>query len=123
LDWDYIYTPDAALVSRIYRGDHGMVMAEVPLWLLDGDSPTSDEIDEISDEVRRAAKLHYGLIPVATKVIPGHLRPLAKPLALPPQITALGRFAAWDSRATSDKVLDQALDLKRTWYGPQLPVE
>lgn len=123
--WDYVYTPDETLITRLYW-DTNEIVAEVPTSLLEVESwrldpPTTDMIDEITAQARKVTGIP--LCPLGTKLAPGHLRPLDSPLVLPPGVVALGRFAAWDSRATADKVLGQALDLKRTWYGPQSPVE
>lgn len=45
----------------------------------------------------------------------GHLIPLAQPAEWPDHVAPLGRFAKWDSRATTDVTLDDALALTQRW--------
>lgn len=106
--WDYVYTPytPANMVHRFspagraysveVNGDMDRVMLESDLQFIFNDGYSIEGIRE-------------GL--------KGHLLPLEQLPDWPEDIAPLGRFAKWDSRATTDVTLEDARELAERWLG------
>jgi hypothetical protein len=119
--WDYIYTPHQHWISRLYSVQPDELVAEIPAYLIQSESQPPHEPEpwnslpvmaKIVTAVRDVTRIDVE--PIESKIIPGHLRPLEHKLVWPRTWHPLGRFAQWEARATSDKVLGSALELKRT---------
>lgn len=106
--WDYVYTPytPAGVVHRF--------------------SPTgqaySVEINGSLDRTRLGSDLNFIFnegyaIEAIREGLKGHLLPLDSQPDWPDNVAPLGRFAKWDSRATTDVTLDDAKALADRWMG------
>lgn len=105
--WDYMYTPLLKLITRATWTSPGAFQVEVPgeAALLDDKSQT-DLLDEAVDALSPfAGKLHLRSI----RKIPGHLEPPRVPIEWPTNWCPLGRFTQWEPRATSERVLSDAI--------------
>lgn len=110
--WDYVYTPYTPdnLIHRISPSEDG--------WSCEfnGDWPEGDP--EVGR--RLTSDLNF-LFPNGWAVnrvvrgINGHIIPLEENARWPTHIQPLGRFAQWDSRATTDVVLDRMCALVEEW--------
>lgn len=114
--WDYMYTPDTPLVSRITWQGSNRFQAEIP-----GDFGGAQEKQSIANGTAHLCMkplgpfipdAEYGLEPTGHRVIPGHLEPLSESIKWPESWTPLGRFSEWEPRATAERVLDKAIQLE-----------
>jgi hypothetical protein len=120
-EWDYMYNPftpgPGMSASRYTWPRMGVFQAEVPgvglkhAWPIGRDEVMRD----ITCEARIILKQWWGIMPPLStdhRVIPGHLTPLAQPLVWPSNWYPLGRFTQWEPRATSERVLADALKVR-----------
>ena len=107
--WNYLYTPFMKKVSRLSAGSlAGRFQAE---------APGEVSIAEVAADLKHVFGGLDGLFSPSSfgerRVIPGHLRPLDRPLLWPGNWLSLGRFAEWNPRATAEKVLDRVIEWKQ----------
>lgn len=107
--WDYVYTPYTPenMVHRLSPHDGGYSVEFNGEWS-----------DSTSGRLRNELNFLFGnawALNDVKKGLPGHLIPLESDPEYPPWIAPLGRFAAWDPRATTDKTLSDAIALARRW--------
>lgn len=104
--FDYVYTPytPADIVHR-FSPSAGGYSAESN-GELDRDALLSD-LSFIFPDGYVLESVREGL--------KGHLLPLSESVEWPDNIAPVGRFAKWDSRSTTDTVLEDTLALKERW--------
>lgn len=101
--YDYIYTPQAPIISRISRVDGaGTWQAE---------APGLHGVEEIAKDF----PLDFSTTASTRVIIPGHLLPIERQPVLPTNWLMLGRYAEWDPRSTVEKVLERAAALAFAW--------
>lgn len=106
--WDYVYTPYTP-ADAIHRfSPNGMLYSVEINGELDSSKLESD-LNFIFNEGWSIERVKEGL--------KGHLLPLDSEPEWPENIAPLGRFAKWDSRATTDVTLDDARALAERWLG------
>lgn len=121
--WDYMYNPfdhlaarwgNAHSASRYTWQGPGHFQAEAPNasgWI-DGNDPLAHAVvSQVKDEAQEILAPWTSRRAFATlvgRIIPGHLPPLAEPIDWPSCWRPLGRFAQWEPRATSERVLADA---------------
>lgn len=106
--WDYVYTPytPADSIHRISpSGEHYSVETNGDL----DNTALASDLNFIFKHGWSIESLREGL--------KGHLLELERQPNWPENIAPLGRFARWDSRATTDVTLDNATELARRWFG------
>lgn len=105
--WDYVYTPyTPADVIHRFSPDGGGYVVEA-----NGDLKHSDlhsDLNFIFPDGWYIDSLREGL--------KGHLLPLECQPEWPNNVAPLGRFAKWDSRATTDVTIEDAMDLAQGWF-------
>jgi hypothetical protein len=108
MQWDYVYTPYTPenYVHRFSHFEDGYMV----------------EANGTLDEDRLQGDLHFifqngFIIRSVRSGLSGHLLPISQKPAWPKNVAPLGRFAAWEPRATLDVVLDEAEKLAKRWFG------
>jgi hypothetical protein len=105
--WDYVYTPytPANVVHRLSPFEDGYSVEA---------NGTLDRVGLESD-LQFLFPDGYGVRKVI-EGLKGHLLPLETAPQWPDNVAPIGRFAKWDSRATSDVTLDDAFALAERWF-------
>lgn len=107
--WDYVYTPytPESLVHRLSPSDGGYSVEFNGEWTEETPGRLRNELNFLFGNAWALNDVKKGL--------PGHLLPLNETAEWPDDVQPLGRFAAWDPRATTDKTLSSAIALARKW--------
>lgn len=107
--WDYVYTPYTPenLVHRVSPSEGGYSVEFNGDWGADTPLRLQGDLNFLFGNA-------WALNNVA-KGLPGHLLPLGEAPTWPADVQPLGRFAAWDSRMTTDRTLSAAIELARKW--------
>lgn len=106
--WDYVYTPYTPADAVHRFSPSGMSYSVEVNGELDKTKLESD-LNFIFNEGYAIEGVREGL--------KGHLLPLDAEPEWPQNVAPLGRFAKWDSRATTDVTLDDATVLVERWLG------
>lgn len=97
--WDYLYTPFHDLISRVSRTKVGY-QVEIPSCVSSGWSE-----DEVIKELEDMFQSNVAISRAGR--IPGHIVPLKERIQWPKHWLPLGRYAEWEQRQTTEKVLDR----------------
>lgn len=108
--WDYVYTPYTPddLIHRISPRSNGYSCE------FNGDWTEGETNTRLTSELNFLFPDGWALDGIK-KGLNGHLLPLSERPLWPENIRPLGRFAQWDSRATSDVVLESAVKIADGW--------
>lgn len=119
--WDYVYTPYTPenLIHRISPRDGGYTLEFNGDWPAPSpEAVAPDQIRQVNDRITSELNFLFKdgwALSDAKKGLNGHLLPLPNRIDWPQNVRAIGRFAQWDPRATSDVVLATCLKLAAEW--------
>jgi hypothetical protein len=110
--WDYIYTPYTPedLIHRVTQRDGGYTVEFSGQWQEEED----DTSLRLTNELNHLFPEGWALNGI-TREASGHLLPLPFRPVWPEHVRPIGRYAAWESRATPDFVLASVYRLAREW--------